>query len=187
MKAIEIGKLYSCKVPGIKGVFDVVVLERLKYKGFLVEAVNYSDEQEKILKKKKYKLLVNISSLNEKIEVINIEIGKIYLCELPEFDKLIEVEILEKADNINYLVRVIRCTMEQRKILLKNYPSRFIVNENQLLDESVNFALIFYPEGENKVKEFGDEIFEIRKEDMPDDLKPKRWLLFNMIYLIVRM
>ncbi len=52
MKAIEVGEIYSCTIPGIRGDFDVVILERLKYSGFLVEAIDYNDEQEKVLKKK---------------------------------------------------------------------------------------------------------------------------------------
>lgn len=47
MIAIKEGGIYSCKVPWIRGSFDVVVLERLKYNGFLVEAIDYNDEQKK--------------------------------------------------------------------------------------------------------------------------------------------
>ncbi|EOD7438573.1 hypothetical protein ACJQ40_003115 [Enterococcus faecium] len=81
MKAIEVGEIYSCKVPWVRGSFDVVVLERLKYNGFLVEAIDYNDEQKKILKKKKFTFIAKGSSLKERTEKIKIETGKIYFCE----------------------------------------------------------------------------------------------------------
>lgn len=141
LKAIEEGVIYSCVVPEIQGDFDVIVLEKLKYKGFLVEAINYTNEQKKLLKKKKFQLTVRASSLKEKPQTDErrIEIGKIYFCELLELEKNIEVEILDKIDQKNYMVRVIRCTYDQRKIINENYQSRFIVPVTQIHGKSINF------------------------------------------------
>lgn len=139
MNAIEVGKIYSCTIPGIKGSFDVQVIEKLKYKGFVVRAIDFTEEQSKILKKKDYKLIVGRSALKEK-PCKEIEIGQIYFCEVPLVNKPLEVQILEKVDLINYRVRVIRCTKDQRQQLSRNYNSKFLVKEDCILRKSGNFS-----------------------------------------------
>ncbi|PEH49558.1 hypothetical protein CRM75_01695 [Enterococcus faecium] len=67
-----------------------------------------------------------------------IEIGKIYYCSIPEVKGNFEVQVLEKKRYKGYIVRVIRCTLQQRKIL-KELNYRFVVRAAYLLEMSQNF------------------------------------------------
>ena len=68
----------------------------------------------------------------------DIEIGKIYFCTHPKVKGTFEVQILVQRKRDKYLVRIIRFTVEQRKIL-KKYGTRFVVKEKQLIEKSKNF------------------------------------------------
>ncbi|CAG4707005.1 hypothetical protein [Enterococcus faecalis] len=56
-----------------------------------------------------------------------IEIGKIYYCEVPSLEGSFEVQVLQMLKDNCVLVRVVRCTLMQSKYLKKN-KYRFIVN-----------------------------------------------------------
>lgn len=152
LKTIEVGDIYSYKQPGINGVFTVKVIERMKYSGFLVEVIDCTAEQAKILKESDFKILARGSLLTEVVEEVvpeepvveevwtnwDIEIGQIYFCTHSKVKGTFEVQILARRKRNKYLVRIIRCTVEQR-IILKKYGTRFVVKEKQLIEKSKNF------------------------------------------------
>lgn len=198
---VEIGKIYSCKTPGVKGAFDVRVLEKLKYNGYSVEVTSCTREQEPFFKKQGYKLIARGTLLREKeqiekeqrierekrirqerrqakkeqelkekekrrqerektkeerlrrkneerlrlkyagIEERNIDLQGIYFCEMPNLRRPIEVQIISVKGYREYLVRVVRWTKEQRDQLKEEYGTRFVVEEEQILEKSTNFLL----------------------------------------------
>lgn len=71
----------------------------------------------------------------------NIEIGKIYECELTFLEGMVEVEIMKVLNNTDCLVRLIRCTKAQRVQLGDYYSSRFILPRYKIIGISVNFTV----------------------------------------------
>ncbi|WP_407967099.1 hypothetical protein [Enterococcus faecium] len=51
-----------------------------------------------------------------------IEIGKIYYCEVPSLEGSFEVQVLQMLKDNCVLVRVVRCTLMQR-VLLQSFKS----------------------------------------------------------------
>lgn len=67
-----------------------------------------------------------------------IEINKIYYCEVPNLEGSFEVQVLQTLKDNCVLVRVVRCTLMQSKYLKKN-KYRFIVNIKSLKGRSLHF------------------------------------------------
>ncbi len=67
-----------------------------------------------------------------------IEIGKIYYCEVPSLEGSFEVQVLQMLKDNCVLVRVVRCTLMQSKYLKKR-KYRFIVNIKSLKGRSLHF------------------------------------------------
>ena len=148
-KKIKIGSLYSFCIPGTTEEISVRVLEKLNYEklpyqDYLVEVVKCTISQLSRVRKYNYKFIAREQELKtiKKYVEKNIQIGKIYFCELPACPGKFEVEVLTKLQSeipALYVVRLIRCHIRQRESLLKNYGRRFIVSEENLLSESFNF------------------------------------------------
>lgn len=68
----------------------------------------------------------------------DIEIDKIYYCEVPSLEGSFEVQVLQMLKDNCVLVRVVRCTLIQSKYLKKN-KYRFIVNIKSLKGRSLHF------------------------------------------------
>ena len=66
-----------------------------------------------------------------------IEISKIYYCEVPSLEGSFEVQVLQMLKDNCVLVRVVRCTLMQSKYLKKN-KYRFIVNIKSLKGRSLH-------------------------------------------------
>ncbi|PEH49771.1 hypothetical protein CRM75_00015 [Enterococcus faecium] len=67
-----------------------------------------------------------------------VEIGKIYYCEIPRLEGSFEVQVLQMLKDNCVLGRVVRCTLIQSKYLKKT-KYRFIVNIKSLNGRSLNF------------------------------------------------
>ena len=148
-KKIKIGNLYFFCIPGTTEKVSVRVLEKLNYEklpyqDYLVEVVKCTPKQLSKVRKYNYKFIAREQELKtiKKYVEKNIQIGKIYFCEVPACLGKFEVEVLKKIQSEippQYVVRLIRCHIRQRETILKKYGRRFIVSEENLLSESFNF------------------------------------------------
>ncbi|MGH1633416.1 hypothetical protein ABE937_15460 [Enterococcus casseliflavus] len=141
VKNVQVGKIYCCRIPGIEEAFDVVVLRKINRNEFLVKAINYNEEQNRILREFRYVFTVEKLYLSDPLigEEFKVEIGKIYICQLPSLKGPVDVEVLKVNRNRRYLVRLIRCTKSQREQLGDNYSSRFIVPGHRIIGISEAF------------------------------------------------
>lgn len=141
VKNVQVGKIYCCRVPGIEEAFDVVVLRKINRSEYLVKAIHYNEEQNRILRESRYVFSVEKLYLSDPLigEEFKVEIGKIYICQLPSLKGSVDVVVLKIYRNRKYLVRLIRCTKSQREQLAANYSSRFIVPAHRIIGISEAF------------------------------------------------
>lgn len=141
VKNVKLGNIYCCRVPGIEESFDVVVLRKINRNEYLVKAIHCNEEQNRILRGFRYIFTVEKLYLSDPLigGEFKVEIGKIYICQLPSLKGLVDVEVLEVKRNRRYLVRLIRCSKSQREQLGDNYSSRFIVPDHRLIGISEAF------------------------------------------------
>ncbi|EQA5464693.1 hypothetical protein ACX35W_002463, partial [Enterococcus faecium] len=63
---IEVGQIYYYKIPEVSGSFKVKVIEKQKYKGFLVDVVSCTVDQRKILRTKGMRMVARGDLLTKK-------------------------------------------------------------------------------------------------------------------------
>ncbi|EMF0094551.1 hypothetical protein O1F49_002789 [Enterococcus hirae] len=105
-KKIKIGSLYSFCIPGTTEEIPVRVLEKLNYEklpyqDYLVEVVKCTPKQLSGVRKYNYKFIAREQELKiiKKYVEKNIQIGKIYVCEVPACPGKFEVEVLPKIQS----------------------------------------------------------------------------------------
>lgn len=68
-----------------------------------------------------------------------VEVGKVYVCSVPDIEGTFEVEILEQRSKEFFIARVVRCSSKQQEALKKsNY--RAVVSRKELLYRSPYFG-----------------------------------------------